>query len=237
MGGRPSLALNPPSPRTKNLSGDVNHDEDTALLIVSPSLSTATASSMKIIQTTALMATIATCQGFIAPQQSTSVQTALEMTSRRDVLATTFALAISVPTSALAIDACPKGSKNCLRQTWTPPGSTAAADAASQLRDVLNAYPQEGQEDGKVDGGGYTIVSDSDGAFKVEYRSSGKGFFAKSFNGGKPFIDDLVIEPDGSSFEFRSASRLGDSDFGVNGKRLAYIGAALKEKGWTGVGL
>ena len=184
------------------------------------------------------MAAIATCQGFVAPQQSTS-QTALDMTSRRDALATSFAtiLAISVPSAANAIDACPKGSKNCLRQTWTPPSSTSAADAVSQLRDVLNSYPQEGQEDGKVDGGGYTIVSDSDGAFKLEYRSSGKGFFAKSFNGGKPFIDDLVIEPNGSSFEFRSASRLGDSDFGVNGKRLSYIGALLKEKGWTGVGL
>ncbi len=192
---------------------------------------------MKIVQTTALMAAIATCQGFVAPQQSTSAQTALEMTSRRDVLAASFALAISVPSSAIAIDACPKGSKNCLRQTWTPSEGTSAADAASQLRDVLNAYPQEGQEDGKVDGGGYTIVSDSDGAFNVEYRSSGKGFFAKSFNGGKPFVDDLVIEPNGSSFEFRSSSRLGDSDFGVNGKRLIYIGAQLKEKGWTGVGL
>eukprot|EP00577_Skeletonema_sp_RCC1716_P026766 CAMPEP_0113375902 /NCGR_PEP_ID=MMETSP0013_2-20120614/2347_1 /TAXON_ID=2843 ORGANISM="Skeletonema costatum, Strain 1716" /NCGR_SAMPLE_ID=MMETSP0013_2 /ASSEMBLY_ACC=CAM_ASM_000158 /LENGTH=194 /DNA_ID=CAMNT_0000257955 /DNA_START=29 /DNA_END=613 /DNA_ORIENTATION=- /assembly_acc=CAM_ASM_000158 len=194
---------------------------------------------MKIVQTTALMATIATCQGFVAPQQSAAAQTALEMTSRRDALATSFAtiLAISVPSAANAIDACPKGSKNCLRQTWTPPSSTSAADAASQLRDVLNAYPQEGQEDGKVDGGGYTIISDSDGSFKLEYRSSGKGFFAKSFNAGKPFIDDLVIEPNGSSFEFRSASRLGDSDFGVNGKRLSYIGGLLKDKGWTGVGL
>mmetsp|Transcript_25611 Transcript_25611/g.38142 ORF Transcript_25611/g.38142 Transcript_25611/m.38142 type:complete len:195 (-) Transcript_25611:1116-1700(-) len=194
---------------------------------------------MKIVQTTALMATIATCQGFVAPQQPAAAQTALEMTSRRDALATSFAtiLAISVPSAANAIDACPKGSKNCLRQTWTPPSSTSAADAASQLRDVLNAYPQEGQEDGKVDGGGYTIIADSDGSFKLEYRSSGKGFFAKSFNAGKPFIDDLVIEPNGSSFEFRSASRLGDSDFGVNGKRLSYIGGLLKEKGWTGVGL
>lgn len=194
---------------------------------------------MKIVQTTALMATIATCQGFVAPQQSAAAQTALEMTSRRDAIATSFAtiLAISVPSAANAIDACPKGSKNCLRQTWTPPSSTSAADAASQLRDVLNAYPQEGQEDGKVDGGGYTIISDSDGSFKLEYRSSGKGFFAKSFNAGKPFVDDLVIEPNGSSFEFRSASRLGDSDFGVNGKRLSYIGGLLKEKGWTGFGL
>ena len=194
---------------------------------------------MKIIQTTALLATIATCQGFVAPQQPTTAAkttTVLEMmASRRDALATSFAtiLAISVPSAANAIDACPKGSNNCIRQTWTPSSSTSAADAVSQLRDALNAYPQEGQEGGKVDGGGYTIISDSDGSFKLEYRSSGKGFFAKSFNAGKPFIDDLVIQPNGSAFEFRSASRLGDSDFGVNGKRLTYIGELLKAKGWT----
>ena len=185
------------------------------------------------------MATIATCQGFVAPQQSSPAQTALDMTSRREALASSFAtiLAISVPSAANAIDACPKGSKNCLRQTWTPPSATSTADATAQLRDVLNAYPQEGQEDGKVDGGGYSVISDSDGSFKLEYRSSGKGFFAKTFNGGKPFIDDLVIEPIGGSFEFRSASRIGDSDLGVNGKRLSYIGAMLKEKGWTGTGI
>lgn len=114
----------------------------------------------------------------------------------------------------------------------------SGVDAAKQLRDVINAYPQEGQEDGKVDGGGYTIISDTlgkdSGALQLEYRSSGKGTFAKMFNGGKPFVDDLVIESSGDVFEFRSASRVGDSDFGVNGKRLSYIGGLLKEKGWTG---
>lgn len=101
-------------------------------------------------------------------------------------------------------------------------------------------YPQEGQEDGKVDGGGYTIISDTldkaDGSLALEYKS-GKGTFAKMFNGGRPFVDDLIIEPNGSSFEFRSSSRVGDSDFGVNGKRLSYIGGLLKGKGWSGVGL
>jgi hypothetical protein len=125
-----------------------------------------------------------------------------------------------------------------VRQTWTPPSSTAASDAASQLRDALNAYPQEGQEDGKVDGGGYKVISDdlgSGGAIQLEYRSSGKGTFAKIFNGGKPFVDDVVIEPNGTNFEVRSSSRVGDSDFGVNGKRLSYIGGVLKGKGWTGM--
>ena len=165
--------------------------------------------------------------------------------SRRDAVSNTLAsiAAVSLPGAANAIQACPPGSKNCLRQTWTPPSSASAADATSQLRDALNAYPQEGQEDGRVDGGGYTIVTDTlgsdsaSGSLALEYRSSGKGTFAKLFNGGKPFVDDLIIEPNGKSFEFRSASRLGDSDFGVNGKRLAYIGGLLKGKGWSGVGL
>ncbi len=67
-----------------------------------------------------------------------------------------------------------------------------------------------------------------------EFRSSGKGTFAKLFNGGKPFVDDLIVEPNGNAFEFRSSSRVGDSDFGVNKARLAFIGNLLQEKGWTG---
>lgn len=166
--------------------------------------------------------------------------------SRRDVFSVSVAGVFALTASTFpagAIEKCPPGSKNCLRQTWTPPSGVSASDATTQLRDAINAYPQEGQEDGKVDGGGYTIVSDtlgkdsSSGALQLEYRSSGKGTFAKMFNGGKPFVDDLVIEPSDGSFEFRSASRVGDSDFGVNGKRLSYIGGLLKSKGWTGKGL
>jgi hypothetical protein len=168
--------------------------------------------------------------------------------SRRDAVYTSLASLFAVTSFAIlpanAIERCPPGSKNCLRQTWTPPPGLSASDATSQLRDAINAYPQEGQEDGKVDGGGYTIISDTlgkdsaSGVLQLEYRSSGKGTFAKIFNGGRPFIDDLVIEPnDVGSFEFRSSSRVGDSDFGVNGKRLTYIGGLLKGKGWTGKGL
>lgn len=69
----------------------------------------------------------------------------------------------------------------------------------------------------------------------MEYSSSGKGFFAKSFNGGKPFVDDLKVEVDGSGtvVQVKSQSRTGDSDFGVNAKRVAYLEAALLKKGWT----
>ena len=159
--------------------------------------------------------------------------------SRREAVSKTLSIvAISLPGVASAIDACPPKSNNCVRQTWTPPSSTSAADATNQLRDAFNAYPQDGQEGGKVDGGGYTIISDtlgkdsSTGALTLEYQS-GIGTFAKMFNGKKPFTDDLVVEPNGNAFEIRSASRIGDSDFGVNGKRCAYIGGLLQEKGWS----
>jgi hypothetical protein len=78
--------------------------------------------------------------------------------------------------------------------------------------------------------------SSGGGSIVLEYKSSGKGFFAKGFNGGKPFVDDLIVESSGNgTFEFRSSSRIGDSDFGVNSKRLSYIGGLLKGKGWNGL--
>ena len=35
----------------------------------------------------------------------------------------------------------------------------------------------------------------------------------------------------------RSSSRVGDSDFGVNAKRVNYIAKGLREKGWTAAGV
>ena len=90
-----------------------------------------------------------------------------------------------------------------------------------------------------MDGGGWKFVEDkldSDGIAKLEYSSSGKGNLAKFFNGGKPFTDDLVVEVKDDGVLVRSASRVGDSDFGVNGKRLNYIAAGLRAKGWEASG-
>ena len=43
------------------------------------------------------------------------------------------------------------------------------------------------------------------------------------------FVDDLELYADqaGGRLQARSSSRLGDSDLGVNGRRLDQIGAAL----------
>jgi len=47
-------------------------------------------------------------------------------------------------------------------------------------------------------------------------------------------VDDLVIEiGDNGTAEVRSSSRVGDSDFKVNQKRLEYFAKKLNDAGWT----
>lgn len=143
--------------------------------------------------------------------------------SRRDALqniAVGFALVTASPVSpSYAFDACPPKANNCVSTTWTPPKGSKA-DVVKSLKEVINAYPLEGQND--VDGGGWKIAQDNlsgDGSARVEYMSSGKGNFAKFFNGGKPFVDDLnIFVEENGVVQVRSQSRVGDSDFGVNAK-------------------
>ena len=109
-----------------------------------------------------------------------------------------------------------------------------AKAAASTLKKVIESYPQEGQN--KVDLGGWSVV---DGTYapgnvvSLEY-TSGLGNFAKYLNGNKPFVDDLklAIGNDGA-VSVRSSSRIGDSDLGVNQKRLQFFVASLRKEGWT----
>jgi hypothetical protein len=141
--------------------------------------------------------------------------------------------------AAAALDACPAKSQNCIRTTWTPPAGTSKAKMAEQVKAVLQAYPQEGQS--KVDLGGWEIVEDglldnsaaagSSASARVEYKS-GLGNFAKFLNGNKPFVDDLKIEITDKTVELRSSSRIGESDLGVNQKRLTYLANAIKALGW-----
>jgi hypothetical protein len=108
---------------------------------------------------------------------------------------------------------------------------------AKTLTAVLESYPQQGQAD--VDKGGWTVVSNdladpTSGTAALEFKS-GIGNFAKYFNGGKPFVDDFKLQIDTdntNAVQVRSSSRVGDSDFNVNQKRLQYLANALKEKGW-----
>jgi hypothetical protein len=157
--------------------------------------------------------------------------------SRRDAMSTlATGLIVGPAAAAHAIDDCPKGSNNCVRTTWTAPSGSSKKDAVSAFRAALDSYPQEGQEGGKVDGGGFVVVEDNldAGSARVEFKSSGKGNFAKFLNGGKPFTDDLNVEvEDNGTIQIRSASRVGDSDFGVNSKRVEFLANAIKAKGWS----
>lgn len=47
-------------------------------------------------------------------------------------------------------------------------------------------------------------------------------------------MDDLAVEVgDDGTAQVRSASRIGESDFKVNQKRLAFFAKALNGKGWS----
>ena len=102
---------------------------------------------------------------------------------------------------------------------------------ADKVLELLKSYPLEGQSD--IDKGGWTIVKEGsdDGSILLEYKS-GIGNFAKFFNGGKPFVDDFTVQVTGNTIDIRSASRIGDSDLGVNQKRLQYLVTKAREMGW-----
>jgi hypothetical protein len=161
------------------------------------------------------------------------IPTALAWTppSRRAVLATTASTVLPTLT-ANALDACPARSKNCIRTAWTPPASSSKGDVVETLVSVLNEYPQQGQDE--VDLGGWKFAENdlaTKGTSRLEFMS-GIGPFSKFLNGGKPFVDDVQLEIGGGNVQVRSSSRIGESDLGVNRKRLQFIAAALRAKGW-----
>jgi Protein of unknown function (DUF1499) len=163
-------------------------------------------------------------RGYTVPDRRKAFQT----------MATSCFLVLATP-AVQALELCDPKANNCVRTTWTPPAGLSKADAIQGLRAALESYPQGGQSD--IDGGGWTIAVDDlkgSGTARVEYKSSGKGNFAKFFNGGKPFVDDLKLEVgDTGIVQVKSQSRVGDSDFGVNGKRVNYLAALLSAKGWN----
>jgi len=151
--------------------------------------------------------------------------------SRRDALAAAAATALGVPVASAnaAVLACPKGSNNCIRTTWTAPDNV---NAAKSMLAIVESYPQEGQN--KADLGGWSLAEGdlvASGRARYEFKS-GIGNFAKFLNGNKPFVDDLEIEIAGNKVEIKSASRVGDSDFGVNQKRLQFLAAKATAMGF-----
>ena len=139
-----------------------------------------------------------------------------------------------------AVKSCPNNANNCYSSTskgknqmpvWSFPSGEEKEASLKTLAEVVDSYPQEGQND--ADKGGWKVVGGDlkSGNAQLEFQS-GLGNFAKFFNGGKPFVDDLQFELADGGVQVFSSSRVGDSDFGVNGKRLNYISAKLRAKGW-----
>ena len=140
--------------------------------------------------------------GLVLSCASLQLPTAKEPPStRRALLSSTAAVAaLALPGAAFAgLKPCPKGAQNCFSTAgpdkakvseWVWPSGMSRADATASLKSVLAAYPQGGQDG--VDGGGYTDTSNGQ-ATAFEFKSAGTGNFAKFFNGGKPFIDDLEV--------------------------------------------
>lgn len=108
-----------------------------------------------------------------------------------------------------------------------PPFTYSKSDKEAQadLLAVLADYPQAGVPQGKgvIDGGGNKMVTNDGKYVYVQFTSKKFGF-----------VDDVEFNVDGGKVAIRSASRQGDSDFGVNAARLNFIASQLKGKGgWT----
>ena len=157
----------------------------------------------------------------------------VQQPTRRDVLASTAASLLTATAAApahAAVGQCPAKTSNCIRTTWTAPEGTK--NVAESMQSILNSYPQEGQN--KADLGGWSVAEGdlvASGKARLEYKS-GIGNFAKFLNGGKPFVDDLEVEVSGNTVDLKSSSRVGESDFDVNKKRLVFLAEKAKALGW-----
>lgn len=101
---------------------------------------------------------------------------------------------------------------------WNPNGGTIR-----DLKRVVDTY-QVGQQG--IDGGGFHVM---------EYDEAKQYLYVQFQSYKSGYIDDVEFwfNPEKSEFDVRSASRLGQSDLGVNAKRLEYIGGRLEnEFGW-----
>jgi len=106
---------------------------------------------------------------------------------------------------------------------WDSSNAASAGSSIADVKKVVDTY-EVGQKD--IDGGGFRIIEyDQDkGYLYVQFQSYKNGF-----------IDDVEFwyNSNNKLFDIRSASRVGQSDLGVNAKRLEYIGTRLeKEFGW-----
>jgi uncharacterized protein (DUF1499 family) len=113
--------------------------------------------------------------------------------------------------------------------TWPEKYGANKEKAFAELEEVLLAY--EVGHDG-IDGGGFEVEVDDEreGYIYVKFESLKSGY-----------LDDLevaYIEGMGDrAVQVRSSSRIGYLDYEVNAKRLNYISAKLRAKGWDAIGV
>jgi len=147
-----------------------------------------------------------------------------------------------------------KGAPNCFSTTgnpeldtfllapWKPPSGYALEATARDLEAAVNAY-KPGQAG--IDGAGFKIVASGAPAGQKTPMPMSLFYLYAQFESLKQgYIDDLefAVVPaadaaaDGSGplqVLVRSSSRVGYLDYLVNAKRLNYLAAELREKGWT----
>ena len=104
-----------------------------------------------------------------------------------------------------------------LIKPWRPP----AGDAAP-FKSLVKAVKAYAPGQGFIDGGGFQVVKESESYLYLQFEALKKGY-----------IDDLEFALRGGLVDVRSSSRVGQTDFGVNAKRLNYIAAALRKDGWS----
>ena len=109
------------------------------------------------------------------------------------------------------------GDDSHLLKPWRP---KAGSDTMGELMAAVEEYPPF---QARIDGGGFKIITARADYLYVQFESLRKGF-----------IDDVefAVSTDGS-VQVRSSSRIGYLDLGVNAKRLNWLSANLRDKGWT----
>ena len=110
---------------------------------------------------------------------------------------------------------------NLIKPLWKPSAGSSSSIAMAELLDTIKSYPP-GQA--RIDRGGFSIIDSTADYLYVQFESIKFGF-----------IDDVEfkVNTKDESVQVRSASRMGFLDLGVNAKRLNWISASLREKGWT----
>lgn len=120
------------------------------------------------------------------------------------------------------------GPGKSLLEVWSP---QAGGDAMGELLAAVRAYPPgqdgaclaPGGPSSCVDGGGFQTVRSTPSYLYVQFESIKNGF-----------IDDVefAVGATGAA-QVRSSSRVGYLDYQVNAKRLNWISAWLRAKGWS----